>query len=290
MMGTKNWGNTAVEILKLHRGYGWRYPWSQRGEHLREEGGTIWHTGRTDSPSLVGQWMDIKDGAVTVQSYTSAALRVTLRQGPVGISMAMQDNYDIVLEIRQLLKEIACKVIPEWTHTERSKKSTSNNRASGYRQNTRCIAPPPRLTTTVAMVFHNGRPFSQGIPLLVKQNMHFKPLKQKIMKDTEWDEDIFQSIDWHNFHRVMASLPRTTIPSNTKLAHGLWNINVQNAKYYGESNKCPWYLAHKETIHHLYQCQTEGSKGIRWMALDTLTQHLTKINRPKEIMDAILDG
>jgi hypothetical protein len=99
----------------------------------------------------VGQRMDIKDGAVTVQSYTSAALRVTLRQGPVGVSMEMQDNYDIVLEIRQLLKEIACKVIPEWTHTERSKKTTSNNRASGYRQNTRCIAPPPRLTTTVAM-------------------------------------------------------------------------------------------------------------------------------------------
>jgi hypothetical protein len=53
-------------------------------------------------------------GKVTILSDCQKALRQGLKVGPIGVKEAMQDEYDIILNILQIRKEIGIEVALQW--------------------------------------------------------------------------------------------------------------------------------------------------------------------------------
>jgi hypothetical protein len=88
-------------------------------------------------------------------------------------------------------------------------------------------------------VLHNGKVVTSGLANLIKWNLHYEPLKDKLLRDTKWPHETFKQVDWEAYRKALASLPRTTKISITKLSHQLWNTNRQNKKYYGQPKHCP---------------------------------------------------
>jgi len=143
--------------------------------------------------------------------------------------------------------------------------------------------------TTTASDLQGAAIVKSGLPALVKRNLHYQTLKEKQLKDTRWTEAVFESIDWCNYQHAIKSLPRTTKISRTKLSYNLWNTNVQNAKYYGQSDNCPW-CKESESIDHISWCKSEGATAVQREALFQFSEQLHKAKTPPPILQIILDG
>ncbi len=87
----------------------------------------------------------------------------------------------------------------------------------------------------------------------------------------------------------MSSIPRSQKVSICKLVNGLWNTNVQNNKYYGSSDNCP-FCSSSETLTHVFTCPSIKATTHRQEALKELELKLTKIKMPAKILSAITLG
>jgi hypothetical protein len=121
-------------------------------------------------------------------------------------------------------------------------------------------------------------------------NIHYEPLGDKILKDKGWNQTTFDLVDWENFHKaIIISVPRSHRVSITKLSQGLWNMNVQNGKFYGHLNTCPYCHTEKETIQHIFCCDQKIAQQER----DTLTTYkatLISKRTPPQLVDTIVAG
>jgi hypothetical protein len=85
-------------------------------------------------------------------------------------------------------------------------------------------------------------------------------------------------------------VPRSHRVSITKLSQGLWNTNVQNGKFYGHLNTCPYCHTEKETIQHIFVCDHKIAQQERDTALTTYKVTLISKRTPPQLVDTIVAG
>ncbi|MFN9981076.1 MAG: hypothetical protein ACK53Y_14215, partial [bacterium] len=145
------------------------------------------------------------------------------------------------------------------------------------------------LLSQIVTVLSKRKIITAGLPQQILTNIHYEPLKDKILKYKGWNQTKFNLVDWVNFHKAIISVTRLHRMSITKLSQGLWNTNVQNEKFYGHSNTCPYCHTEKETIQHIFCCDQKIAQQER----DTLTTYkatLISKRTPPQLVDTIVAG
>jgi len=249
---------------------------------------------------LTLQWMEEThqgDGTATLYTDCQKALQNSIKQGPLGIKDATQDEYDIILAIRTIRQQLRIKLTPLWTpgHQE-----TANSRGEQVRNASAHALAVRRLHSPLSSPYddnyvahqiitacYNSIPITSGLPQQVTSNIHYLPLKQKILRDTKWSEETFNLVDWAAHHSALLLLPRTRRIAVSKLIHGLWNVNRQNAIYYQESSACP-YCPDTETMQHLFCCTSAPAVAIRTDATRTLSTTLKAISTSEKLSAGII--
>jgi hypothetical protein len=120
--------------------------------------------------------------------------------------------------------------------------------------------------------------------------MHEKPMKDYIMKMTQWSPTVFQKVDWTAHERAFKCLTCNKQISTSKLIHHLANTNRQNHLFYGTSNKCPGCQSFEETFEHVLKCPFPSTTEWRDRCLKELETNLTKISTPSPVLNTILHG
>jgi len=236
------------------------------------------------------------EGEALLISDCAKALRRALKQGPIGVKDATQDEFDLILELRQRRITLRTKITAEWTpghpsvtdpRGEQVKNATAHSLAvkrlqqpmsTGYEDDI--------LTTPIISVLHREAPITKGLPQQIMADVHYGALQHKLLKDNEWTEEVFQRIDWDSYHRAIISLPRPHRLSISKLSHNLWNTNCQNSKFYGHESSCP-YCSMPETQQHVFYCPSATATENRTQALQTLQQSLSKASTPTVLLQQI---
>jgi hypothetical protein len=148
------------------------------------------------------------------------------------------------------------------------------------------LEPPPSHRVSV---FHNKVKVTSGLKGIINHAYYFPPLHEKLLKDNGWTSSTFDKVDWDIFGLAMSSIPRSQKVSICKLVNGLWNTNVQNNKYYGLSNNCP-FCSSSEALTHIFTCPSIKATTHRQEALKELELNLTKIKTPTKILGALTSG
>jgi hypothetical protein len=165
-------------------------------------------------------------GLATLYSDCKKALINGMKKGPIGVKVATQDEYALILAICQLYAHLRTEVTPLWTPGH----SNPNNHRGEQTPYEDAYMEAPIIT-----VCHNSLPITSGLPQLVTADIHYAPLKTKIFRFTNWSEKEFDLVDWAGLHSAMLHLPRTRRIAAAKLSHGLWNVNAQNHCFYNQS-------------------------------------------------------
>jgi len=110
------------------------------------------------------------------------------------------------------------------------------------------------------------------------------------MKDNNWTEEIFDSIDWSSFHKAILSVPCSHRVSISKLSHGLRNTNMQHKRFYGHSNICPICNCQPETLEHVFRCNAPQAISFRATAVASFKAGLSSEGTPSIIAESLLQG
>jgi hypothetical protein len=153
-----------------------------------------------------------------------------------------------------------------------------------------CARARGDLLSQIVTVLSKRKMIAAGLPQQIFTNIHYEPLKDKILKYKGWNQTTFNLVDWVNFHKAIISVPRLHRMSITKLSQGLWNTNVQNEKFYGNLNTCPYCPIKKETIEHIFCCNHEIAKQERDTALTAYKVMLISKRTPPQLVETIVAG
>jgi hypothetical protein len=216
--------------------------------------------------------------------------------GPVGIKDATQDEFDLILEIRNLRSFLQSTVKAEWTPghpTPTDPRGEQVRNAFAHSLAVQRLRQPEStdldddfLTLSGITVLHKGVILTRGLPQQLSADIHYNDLKTKLLKDNLWSEATFLSVDWDSYHKAILSLPRNSRLSIAKLSHNLWNTNEQNSKYYNQENKCPYCTA-KESQDHVFCCPSTAATANRTEALQTLHKTLKKYDTPPALVSLL---
>jgi hypothetical protein len=244
----------------------------------------------------------ITSGKATMICDSQSALRNAFKTGPIGVKSTTQDEYDILLEILNLRRTLRTYVTPAWIESTKTMMHLTVEQqinADAHKQamkrlqdddQTNMIDLTAILENQTVSVFSNGNIITTSLPQQIITNMHYEPLKDKLKKDNECSDTIFNMVDWHNFHSAIHNYPRAHRISLSKLSHGLWNINAQNHKYYGVPNTCPLCKIAAETLDHVFHCSALTAQEHRETELSQYKAKFQKIKTPPEIKSLILAG
>ena len=83
-------------------------------------------------------------------------------------------------------------------------------------------------------------------------------MKAKIIKKNEWEQDLFDIIEWDNFGIVFHNMKEIDKIQLFKISHGMLPVMRHQ---YATSNMYPVCNATKETIVHMLQCQVIKTDG-----------------------------
>jgi len=141
-------------------------------------------------------------------------------------------------------------------------------------------------TEVISIIRHSERiiNISKGI---IQQALHEDQLISKICQDNRWTKETFNRVDWETYKRALQEFPRSHRISLIKLTHKLWNTNLQDMWYYGESGLCPICNVDTEMIDHIFQCQAPYAVDIRTKAYKLFQENMAK-SIPKEMLTTIL--
>ncbi len=123
---------------------------------------------------------------------------------------------------------------------------------------------------------------------LIKTNLFYDTLKNKLQSDNSWTDTTFGWIDWEAFHAAIVSVPPTHRISITKISHQLWNTNKQNSKFYNQSALCPICTNCIEDTNHIYYCTLDSAFRNRLKAQQTLRVELETSNTPGPMIAQLL--
>jgi hypothetical protein len=222
--------------------------------------------------------------SILLQCGHNKALKEAFRTSPEGITTATQANSDIIMDIRHLRHLISIRIQPIYAQSQLDPPMPTPTvpTASIHEilRNPSLRYPDEAISYTplshVISIFYNNKELTEDLYPTIKDLAYTKPLKEKLQKDNSWSEDDFQSVDWDAFYTAIRRIPRSHRISITKLSHQLWNTNLQNSKYYNQSEKCPICKLATEDFNHLFHCPHPSADNNRREA----AQHLIKTIQP----------
>jgi 5-methylcytosine-specific restriction endonuclease McrA len=143
------------------------------------------------------------------------------------------------------------------------------------------------LSTEVISIIRHGERIINISKGIIQQALHEDQLISKICQDNRWTKETFNRVDWETYKRALQEFPRSHRISLIKLTHKLWNTNLQDMWYYGESGLCPICNVDTEMIDHIFQCQAPYAVDIRTKAYKLFQENMAK-SIPKEMLTTIL--
>jgi hypothetical protein len=199
---------------------------------------------------LVHTILNPKQGQVHLSSNNKAALRDAFDLAPLRITTANLPDYDLILEIRRLRKNLTIDIHSYHSYTPNAgvpddipllrtpaaecceflELATTPTRTRLLN----CLPPSSTIS-----VLHNKEFITSNLRRLISHHRHQAPLREKILRDYKWMEQHFNSIHWEAYYKALQKYPRSHRISITKLSYSLWNTNKQNHRYYGETALCP---------------------------------------------------
>jgi hypothetical protein len=243
---------------------------------------------------------EIKEGRAFVTSINQRALRTALKKGPIGVKSATQAEYDIVLSISDARAGLMTEVNPLWLENKSLATLTEDQQLnikahqtaiSRLRQsNINHSISKRHVLSNIITVRSHGSVITSGLPEQIITNIHYHPLRGKIIKDKRWSIETFNLVDWRNFHKALTTVPRSHRVSLSKLCHGLWNTNIQNKRYYNHSGLCPICGTEDESLHHIFSCSHATAAKKRADALLSYKTTLETIRTPPETIECIING
>jgi len=115
-----------------------------------------------------------------------------------------------------------------------------------------------------------------------------KDIRDKITKDTKWDNSTLQGVYLQAIESALQTCPRPARNKYTKLMFELNQINYLNNKYYNTTSTCPSCQLVIKTFQHVLSCLSTSMVAHRQLALETLTQEINSILTPSQIAQSIL--
>jgi hypothetical protein len=222
----------------------------------------------------------------------------SLSSGPIGIKDATQDEYDLILEIRQLRNTPRTKIQPLWTPGHPSKEDPRGEQVKNAKAHALAVrqlhSTDPGLhdddgfSTHIITVLHNNCPITKGLPQQIIADIHYKPLQDKILKDTSWTIEAFNKVDWNGLHRALLKLPRPRQLSISKYIHGLWDVNEQNHRYYQQPADFP-YCSSRETMLHLLTCSSQEATATGQQSMQIFNKALLATCTPPDVVNTIVN-
>jgi len=241
----------------------------------------------------------LRTGQATLISDCQQALGQVLKAGPAGVRTATQDKYDVAMAIHKLWHSLTISDNPMWVEghgtSQLSEEQQMNMEAhqlaiSRLRSKTTPTKPREVILSQIATVVNNNKIVPSSLPQQIITNMHYKPIKDKIMKDKDWSQPAFDLVAWENFHAAFLSIPWSHCISITKLCQGLWNTNAQNERFYGQPNASPFCHEGQETLTHFFSCQHANALQARLIALLTYRATLTAKRTPALLVEVLVKG
>ena len=239
-------------------------------------------------------------GQVNLSSNNKRALYEAFGLKPLGVTLANQLDYDILLEIRRLRTSLKINInsyhVPqpnEGVPEDVKELCTPAVECNAYLQSAslanRAALIASMLPSQVITVIHNKGIVLSPLRALVSRILHRHPLQQKLQRDNNWTEQQYSLIDWPAYQRAIDKHPRSHRISITKLSHLLWNTNQQNSHYYGESSMCPSCKRVTEDTTHIYTCPQLEVVETRTAALVAFKHAMRRIT-PGNVLESILAG
>lgn len=231
--------------------------------------------------------------SVTITSNSKSAVTQAFDPSPIGIRTAVRPHYDLLLEIQHYRRQL---------HT--SVKAYHSPVTNGGVPAITSLAPPllqvQRLSPVyyvlrqtpishVITALYRGEPLVTSIKLLVEEVVYRIPLQVKLQKDNSWTDEQFLLVDWEAYKHAFRRQPRSHRVSIAKLSHQLWNTNVQNCKFYGQSDLCPYRCGHSETLSHMFTCTQPDASAHRTTALTALQSALAPFT-PSNLLETLMSG
>jgi hypothetical protein len=184
-------------------------------------------------------------GQATIECSHRRAIEQAVHFTPLGVKMATQANYDIILAIRQLrsainviLKPMFLPVCPRTMQQD----TTSDGHTYSLLS----------LSSSIITVIRDGVSMVEDLRKDITKIAHSEALHQKIKKDNGWTEDQSATVDWDSYYAAIRGIPRSHQISITKLSHQLWNMNRQNNRYYKQSAVCHACQTSEELISRIF--------------------------------------
>ena len=153
-------------------------------------------------------------------------------------------DYDLWVEMRNLIKQIPLKIDFEWVaghqDTKQGNDELSNtaklniqvDQAAGeFRKEMQQPIPTMKIPAGVVAIGVNGTRYHHFPADIIRTQVHAPPLKAYIIAKTGWSNAQFESVEWETYARVLKSLPVSQQVNWIKLAHDWQHTGHQQIKF-----------------------------------------------------------
>jgi hypothetical protein len=100
------------------------------------------------------------------------------------------------------------------------------------------VTPSPSPISEVELL-HNGMIITSRLHHIIKEARHDGALKACVLKQTGWNNNTFQKVDFTAHKQAFNSHSRIHRISVSKLIHGLYQTKLKDHQFYGTSPTCP---------------------------------------------------
>ncbi len=140
------------------------------------------------------------------------------------------------------------------------------------------------------MELRSGFPITSHWQATIQELAHSETLCSTICKNTNWSLDTCNKVDWSALGNGMHRLSRLQWFTYCKLLHGILNTNVQNKKFYNQSDLCPCCHNASETFLHVLTCPNKEVTRHRKHQQVILWKTLLAIHTPPQTLASIRNG
>jgi len=229
------------------------------------------------------------------------AINLVLHRNHPSLKISNQVDNNIIMEIFSLRKLIRTVITP--VYVKQSKKLKTPSLCEDLHDEAHHIASMYTADGTPSLPNHpiGGQlPFHLISLRLANQTyqgksqkpvtaaVFTKDIRDKITKDTKWDNSTLQGVDFQAIESALQTCPRPARNKYTKLMFELNQINYLNNKYYNTTSTCPSCQLVIKTFQHVLSCLSTSMVAHRQLALETLTQEINSILTPSQIAQSIL--
>jgi hypothetical protein len=225
------------------------------------------------------------------------ALKEAFRTSPEGVTTATQPNSDLIMDIRHLRHLISTSIQPTYSQpqldfplqpppTDLRPPLLDIIHDTTTKHHGEAISYTPLFH--VISDFHRNNALTEDLYSTINNLEYTIPLQEKLQKDNQWCEEVYQSVDWDAFYSAIRRVPRSHRISITKLSHQLWNTNLQKRKYYNQSDACPICQSATEDFNHVFRCTHTSANTFRQEAITNLFTTL-RPSTPPLLLDTLKD-